>query len=140
MSKTIWLIPCNPKLFNVTAAFANLPSIDWRQSTKVNAGDVVYIYCGLPYSKIMYKTVATKTYIPKEEMDTSDTIYDLTDDPIGITPKFGYMRLQMIKHLNIDELHLNTLVEHGLKKAPQGPLKMKDSLLAYVENIFENNN
>ena len=36
-----WLIPCNPKLYDVCAAFQNFAVIDWKQSMK-NCGDWRY--------------------------------------------------------------------------------------------------
>ena len=64
---TYWLIPCNTSLYDPFGAFENLSTIDWRQSCKLEIGDIVFIYCTRPYSKIMFmgKVLLTDiTYIP----------------------------------------------------------------------------
>lgn len=46
-----WIIPCNPKYYNVKCAMTDLKIVDWKQSNKnISAGDIVYIYVGSPIS------------------------------------------------------------------------------------------
>ena len=50
-----WIIPCNPKNYDVIRAFQNLKEIDWKQSVKnIDTGDKVYIYVSSPYKQILY--------------------------------------------------------------------------------------
>lgn len=42
----VWVIPCNPKYYDIVAAFDNLDVIEWKQSTNTSVGDTVYIYVG----------------------------------------------------------------------------------------------
>ena len=48
-----WIIPCNLSYYNVVGAFDSLTSVDWKQSSNVEVGDIVYIYVGrpTPYSR-----------------------------------------------------------------------------------------
>ena len=42
---TDWIIPCNPKYYDVFGAFDKMETIDWRQTAKnIEPGDAVYIY------------------------------------------------------------------------------------------------
>ena len=36
-----WIIPCNIKYYDVFGAFRTLKRIEWRQSTRVEVGDIV---------------------------------------------------------------------------------------------------
>ena len=52
-----WMISANWKVYNHARAFERWGFIDWRQKSKYNIGDIVYIYCTRPFMKIMYKTI-----------------------------------------------------------------------------------
>ena len=41
---TEWFISGNPKKYNLIDAFSDLGKVDWKQSTNVEKGDIVYIY------------------------------------------------------------------------------------------------
>ena len=59
-----WLIPANPKYYDVERAFAEAEEIDWKQGSGVKAGDTVYMYVAAPVSAILYKCLVTETDIP----------------------------------------------------------------------------
>ena len=40
---TEWIISGNPKKYNVVDAFHELGKVDWKQSTNISEGDIVYI-------------------------------------------------------------------------------------------------
>ncbi len=66
---TSWLVPANPKYYDVQKAFAESDTILWKQSSSVIAGDTVYLYLTAPYSCVMYKCEAVETDIPYEYDD-----------------------------------------------------------------------
>ena len=43
-----WLIPANPKYYDVEAAFAAQDIIRWKQSSRVAVGDTIYLYVAAP--------------------------------------------------------------------------------------------
>lgn len=47
---TNWIVPVNPKYFDIEKAFAESDIIEWKQSNSVIVGDVVYLYLASPYS------------------------------------------------------------------------------------------
>ena len=59
-----WIVPANPKYYDVINAFNDTDEIIWKQSSNINIGDIVYLYVAAPYSKIMYKCVSTEVNIP----------------------------------------------------------------------------
>ncbi len=64
-----WLIPANPKYYDVEAAFAASDLVDWKQGSGIRAGDTVYMYVAAPVSAILYKCRVTETDIPFEYAD-----------------------------------------------------------------------
>ncbi len=59
-----WLIPANPKYFDVVKAFREHNIINWKQSSKIQNGDIVYMYVGSPISALLYKCLVLQTNIP----------------------------------------------------------------------------
>jgi len=60
----VWLVPANPKYFDVVDAFAKKRTILWKQSTDIHVNDTVYLYVGAPYSAILYRCRVAETDIP----------------------------------------------------------------------------
>ena len=50
-----WIIPSNPKYYDVIHAFEEADIIDWKQGAGIKKGDTVYLYVAAPYSAVMYK-------------------------------------------------------------------------------------
>ena len=59
-----WIVPANPKYYDIQAAFAASEEIDWKQGKGIKTGDTVYMYVAAPVSAILYKCMVTKTDIP----------------------------------------------------------------------------
>ena len=59
-----WIIPANPKYYDIETAFETSDEIDWKQGAGIKAGDTVFVYVAAPVSAILYKCVVTKTDIP----------------------------------------------------------------------------
>lgn len=66
-----WIVPSNPKYYDIKAHFRIGHKAHWKQSIRANIGDIVYIYSGAPDSAILYKTVVTKTDIPSPYHDAN---------------------------------------------------------------------
>lgn len=59
-----WIIPANPKYYDVQAAFDESEEINWKQGKGIKAGDTVFLYVAAPISAILYKCLVTETDIP----------------------------------------------------------------------------
>lgn len=68
-----WLVPVNPKYYDIEKAFAESDdgTTLWKQSSSVMVGDTVYLYLAAPYSCIMYKCEAVEVDIPYEYADSN---------------------------------------------------------------------
>lgn len=59
-----WLIPANPKYYDIMNAFNKTDTIIWKQSTKIQVGDIVFIYVGAPVSAIIFACRVLEINIP----------------------------------------------------------------------------
>lgn len=62
--KKDWLIPANPKYYDVIHAFDDTDTILWKQGAAIHVGDEVFLYVAAPYSSIMFQCKVTETDIP----------------------------------------------------------------------------
>ncbi len=60
-----WIVPANPKYYDVEAAFAQNEEITWKQGRGIAAGDTVYMYVAAPVSAIRWRCLVTETGIPR---------------------------------------------------------------------------
>ena len=72
-----WIIPANPKYYDIEHAFDQTKEIDWKQGKGIRTGDTVYMYVASPVSAILYKCKVMKTDIPYDYQDGSLTIMSL---------------------------------------------------------------
>lgn len=128
-----WLISANSKYYNYEKAFNDFSYIDWIQSNKsISKGDIVYIYCTKPIQKILYKCRVDKTNMKFSEIrNDKDYWNDFSSYEKGRTK--SYMKLTLLSTLDTPLLSLSNLKDNGLKAAPQGPMKIKEKLLSYIE-------
>lgn len=59
-----WIVPANPKYYDIGQAFENAKEIDWKQGAGIKKGDTVFMYVAAPVSAILYKCKVTETDIP----------------------------------------------------------------------------
>lgn len=109
-----WIIPANPKYYDMINCFNNTKEIMWKQSSDIHVNDIVYIYLGSPYSRVMYKCKATSVNIP----------YNYSDKNISINKG---MKLSLISVLN-DKYTFDYLKSKGVK-AIRGPRKIDKNVL-----------
>ena len=57
--KKEWIIPANPKYYDIVNAFNDRDTITWRKSHNFMINDIVYIYITEPYAYIMFKCVVS---------------------------------------------------------------------------------
>lgn len=69
-----WLVPANPKYYDIEHAFDETDVIDWKQGSGIKAGDTVFMYVAAPVSAILYKCKVVETDIPYDYSDKDLTI------------------------------------------------------------------
>lgn len=109
-----WLIPANPKYYDIINCFNDTDTTMWKQSSNINVGDIIYMYVAAPYSAILYKCEAVEVNIP----------YDYKDKNISMSK---VMKIRLLKKFDKDKYTFDKLREYGVK-AVRGPRAMPKEL------------
>lgn len=72
-----WIIPANPKYYDIVHAFDSNVTIEWKQGNGIRTGDTVFMYVGAPVSAVLYKCTVTETDIPYDYRSRELTIKKL---------------------------------------------------------------
>ena len=124
-----WIIPCNPKYYDVFGAFDKMETVDWRQTAKsIEPGDSVYIYVADPVQAIVFKCKVLETLIPPAMYDDSDNEFNLTEPEEDLGPYHINMRLKLICKFPTDAITMDKMREVGVKGNIQGPRRMTEEL------------
>ena len=105
-----WIVPANPKYYDVINCFNDTDEIIWKQSSDVHVNDIIYLYVADPYSKIMYKCKAIEVNIP----------YEYKDKNVSMRYVMKIKLLKKLENRNYTFEYLNKL---GIK-AVRGPRKI----------------
>lgn len=110
-----WVIPSNPKYYDIIQAFEDEQIIDWKQGKGIKKGDTVYVYVGAPYSAILYKCRVTETDIP----------YHFQNKNVNIT---ALMKIKLLKKYPPEKFTFEVLNEEYGIFAVRGPRGIPESL------------
>ncbi len=117
--KNEWIVPANPKYFDIEKALKEKNTITWKQSTDIKRNDIVYLYVAEPYSSIMYQFKVIEVNIP----------YEYQDDNLKIQK---IMKMKLENRYEKGKFSLNKLKEYGIK-AVRGPRYMPFALSEYIK-------
>lgn len=117
-----WLIPANPKYYDVAQAFRESRIIEWKQSSNVKAGDTVYIYMGAPVSSILYKCRAVEVDLP----------YRYEDAHLSIRKA---MKIELLQAYDEGRFTRGLMKQHGVY-AVRGPRSMPNSLSCEINKTL----
>lgn len=109
-----WLIPANPKFYDIIDAFSKKDTMLWKQPGNIHVGDLVYLYMGSPYSAILYKCKVIEIDIPYQYQDKNLSMKKV-------------MKIKMIKQYREDEYPFSKLKTYGVR-AIRGPRHMPEAL------------
>ena len=121
IDKREWIVPANPKFFDLEKAFAENEIIMWKQSNNISVGDIVYLYVAAPYSAIRYKCEAVEVGIP----------YKYDDENISMS---HVMRIKLLHRFDDGQLSFGELKEYGVN-AIRGPRSVPHSLHCKIEEL-----
>ena len=114
-----WIIPANPKYYDVVGAFEESNIVTWKQSSDVHVGDMIYMYVAAPHSSILYKSRAIEVDIP----------WQYSDD--NVTVKTA-MKLELLEKYESGVWSFERLREFGVY-AVRGPRNMPGELKREME-------
>jgi predicted DNA-binding protein (MmcQ/YjbR family) len=112
-----WIIPANPKYFDIVHAFDHTQEIRWKQGAGIRTGDTVFMYVAAPVSAILYRCKVTQTDIPYRGRNKDVNIKTL-------------MMIRLEKCYDPQEFTFRRLNEEFNIFAVRGPRSVPNSLLA----------
>lgn len=114
-----WIVPANPKFFDLPKAFAESEEIIWKQSNHIAVGDIVYLYVTAPVSAVLYRCEATEVDIP----------YRYDDGNVHMS---RVMRLKKLEQYMPSFLPFEKLKSYGIGSV-RGPRRVPHSLICDLE-------
>ena len=112
-----WIIPANPKYYDIEHAFDDTDEIEWKQGAGIKTGDTVFMYVASPVSAILYKCKVTETNIPYKYSDENLTIKAL-------------MKIKLLKRYKPEKFTFDVLRDEYGIYAIRGPRGVTNSLSA----------
>lgn len=110
-----WIIPANPKFYDVEQAFEESEIIDWKQSGNMKVGDTVFLYVAAPVSAILYKCRVVEVDIPYGYQDKNLTITTL-------------MKIKLLRRYDRERFTFDRLKKDYAIYAVRGPRGVPNSL------------
>jgi len=115
-----WIVPANPKYYDIEHAFDDKDLLDWKQGSGIRVGDTVFMYVAAPVSAILYKCRVTETDIP----------FEYSDEHLSMT---ALMKLQLERRYKPDQFTFERLKEDYGIFAIRGPRGVPYSLNAELK-------
>lgn len=109
-----WIIPANPKYYDIINCFNDTDTIIWKQSNNIKIGAIVYIYVADPYSAILYQCKVLEANIP----------YEYKSKNVSMKKA---MRIKLLKKYDESLFTFKKINEYGIK-AIRGPRSITEKL------------
>lgn len=110
-----WIVPANPKYYDIEHAFDSADEIEWKQGSGIKTGDTVFMYVGAPVSAILYQCKVTETDIP----------FDYKDEKLTIK---ALMKIKLLKRYGSEQFTFERLKDEFGIFAVRGPRGVPHSL------------
>ena len=132
-----WIVPSNSKRYRLTDFLRDHNQVDWKVSRfKFGVNDVVFIYSAKPEQKLTHVMRVTQVNIKfKDSIPDDEYWVDRVEYRASIAED-NFCRFELIEEIESDQLTLDNLVEHGLKKAPQSAQTLKADTLKYISQTL----
>ena len=109
-----WIIPANLKYYDIISDFQKRDIVEWKQSSNIQIGDIIYMYVADPISAIIYKCIAIETDIPYNYKDKNLKIDKL-------------MKIKLLKEYPKDKYSFKYLNTLGITSI-RGPRKISKEI------------
>ena len=91
-----WIIPTNPKYFDIISYLDSNDIVSWKESKNLRKDDIIYVYVAAPYSAIMYKCIVIDDInIKVEVLDR----YDKDKYNFKLLNKYGVTSIRGPRHM-----------------------------------------
>ena len=93
-----WLLPANPKYYDVLGGFRRNPVHVWPTRKKMQKGDTVYIYYAAPYSCLIMRCSVTGVYPEGTELTVRE-FYDRDRWPLAELKAHGANTVRFVTRI-----------------------------------------
>lgn len=114
-----WVIPANPKVYDIDTEFAENKVVYWPQKSTIQAGDIVAIYMTAPVQAIRYVCRVLQANV------TNHGQSDIPSDK-------SVMQVELIAQLPDDILPRQRMMALGIK-AVRGPRRLTKEAIEYLK-------
>ena len=115
-AKNEWIVPANPKYFDIDKALKENNTIMWKQNADIKINDIVYIYVGKPYSSIMYKFKVIKVNIPYEYQDENLKMQKVMKIDLITRYEKGKLSFDKLKEFGVNAIRSQRYMPLALSK------------------------
>ncbi|WP_438059211.1 MmcQ/YjbR family DNA-binding protein [Streptococcus ruminicola] len=116
-----WIIPANPKYYDIDAEFAANKVILWTQKASIKKGDFVAIYITAPMKAVRYFCQVLEVDLPNDAYRDDPSIKKL-------------MKIQLLHTFSDEQVTFETLKSCGVK-AVRGPRRMTKELIEKIDSL-----
>lgn len=116
-----WIIPANPKYYDIDAEFAASKIILWTQKASIKKGDFVAIYMTAPTKAVRYFCRVLEANIPNDAYRDDTSIKKL-------------MKIELLQSFSDNEVTFEHLKSYGVK-AVRGPRRMTKKLIEKLDSL-----
>lgn len=97
-----WIIPANPKYYDIMHGFDNTDTIEWNQRANIRIGDTVFIYVTAPIKSVIYKCQVLQNNLPYHYQDKNLKVKRV-------------MKIKLLKRYAPHQFDLDFLKANGVK-------------------------
>ena len=110
-----WIVPANPKYYDIEHAFDEAKEIDWKQGACIKTGDTVFMCVAAPVSAILFKCKVTET-----DISCHYQVWNLTIKAL--------MKVKLLKRYKPERFTFDVLKDQYGIFAVRGPRSVPHSL------------
>lgn len=134
-----WIVSSNATYFHIDDCLREVGHVYWRQHINASVGDKVYLYGTRPESRIKYLMEVMAVNLPFSDQMNDEKYWD-SSQTYEVRKKYNrFMKLEFRKRITTPKLTLSELLNHGLKAAPQSPIRISQPAYAGLMNYIKSN-
>ena len=123
-----WIVSCNVKAFDVVEHLSDSDTFVMKRTRPIANDDLVYLYVGKPYGRLMYLCRVLDSHVSDEELEANS--YAKVDKCLARSS--GYIKLKMLETLPDNGMTYADLRENGVGQL-QNPSRLGAKTLRYIE-------
>ncbi|WP_227938347.1 hypothetical protein [Alkalihalobacillus deserti] len=130
-SRRVWLVPANPKEYDLASAFSRYDALGWKRSYNYENGDILFMYVSGNVQKVRYKVEVIEGLVRTDDV-SYDRMFWMDDQKFEQSKEWNRTRFRLVDEVDTSDLALAQLRDHGLKGNIQGSMKLNGELRDYI--------